>query len=60
MVHVFIDVICMYLRILVSNTISIKDVFVLFSTNMTGAKGGTGTAYSSGAPELKPTFFQMG
>jgi hypothetical protein len=45
------------LRILVSNTISIKDVFVLFSTNMTGAKGGTGTAYSSGAPELKPTFF---
>ena len=53
--HVIV-VICIYLRMVVSSTISISDD-VSFNSNTTGVTSEAGTAYPSGASEFTPVFF---
>ena len=49
-----IYVICIYFRILVSNTISLSDYVRVVDSNTTGATSGAGTTNPSGAPEFTP------
>jgi len=50
----FLHVICIYLQMLASNTISISHDVLTYTCNTTGVSSGTGTAYPSGAPEFTP------